>query len=347
MNRLGLSTLFQGISRISAIFINACVFAFLLVATVGCNKQDEQPQSDVLRIGIFPNLTHAHGLIARHMNRLGEDIFRKSIENSLGRPIQLRFYSYNAGPGAMEAMFAGSLDASYVGPGPAINAYAKSKGNLLEVVSGAVLGGSGLVVPQQLANQPIAGETFRGKTVATPQLGNTQDVACRSWFEKQGLHVTTAGGDVRILPTPNPEQLSLFRSGKLDGVWTVEPWISRLESQAGGVLVLPEPEAVTTVLVVNKRYENKSPDVTQALIKAHRELTAWINEHPEEAQKMVIEELQDITHSAMDPELVRKAWGRMNFSTELDQAALDQLVRDATKCGFYKTLPDINGILRK
>ena len=247
-------------------------------------------------------------------------------------------------PSAMEAMFANSLDFTYVGPGPAINAYSKSNGTLLQIVAGAVQGGAGLVVP------PHSGawtqKDFQGKIIATPQLGNTQDIACRTWLALGGVAVTQSGGDASILPTPNPEQISLFRQGKLDGSWTVEPWISRLEKEAGGKLLFLETDAVTTVLTAQKRILEKQPDVAQAIIEAHRELTLWIIEHPQEAQKIVVEELKELTRSSIDPSLILHAWPRLVFTNKISEEKLQVFAKVTVRTGFYKELPRVEGIIR-
>ena len=183
---------------------------------------------DTIRVGHFPNITHVQGLVAQHLSRTG----RRWFEPRLGTDVKIEWYVYNAGPSAMEAILADSIDLTYVGPSPTLNAYAKSGGEEVRIIAGAAAGGAALVVqPNSGLQQPA---DFRGKTIATPQLGNTQDVACRAWLSNGGLKITQTGGDAFIVPTPNPDQLSLFQRKKLDAVWTVEPWVSRLEREAGG-----------------------------------------------------------------------------------------------------------------
>jgi NitT/TauT family transport system substrate-binding protein len=147
----------------------------------------------------------------------------------------------------MEAIFADAIDLAYVGPSPAINAYAKARGEDIRIIAGAAEGGAALVV------QPDAGlrraADFKGKKIGTPQLGNTQDVAARAWLSSGGLRITLTGGDAQVIPTANPDQLSLFQQRQLDAVWTVEPWVSRLEIEAGGKVLLEETGSVTTVVV--------------------------------------------------------------------------------------------------
>src|ERR1700747_3860283 len=151
-------------------------------------------QKTTIRFGHFPNITHAQGVIAHALSRQGKGWF----EERLGPNVEMQWFTYNAGPSAMEAIFAGSLDVTYVGPGPALNAYLKSNGEEIRVISGAANSGSALVVK---ADSPIkTPEDFRGKKIATPQLGNTQDISCRAWLKAHGFNVTQTGGDVMVVP---------------------------------------------------------------------------------------------------------------------------------------------------
>lgn len=144
------------------------------------------------------------------------------FEQRLGADVKIRWFVSNAGPSAMEAIFAKSIDLTYVGPNPAINAHLKSGGEEIRIVAGACSGGAALVV--QADGRIKTDADFRGKKVATPQFGNTQDVAARAWLHSKGYRVTMTGGDVLVLPTANADQLALFKKGDLDAVWTVEPW---------------------------------------------------------------------------------------------------------------------------
>src|SRR5437763_9631322 len=168
----------------------------------------------VIRFGHFPNITHAQGVIAHALTRQGKGWF----EQRLGPNVEIQWFTYNAGPSAMEAIFARSLDVTYVGPGPALNAYFKSNGEEIRVISGAANGGAALLVK---ADSPIkAPADFRGKKIATPQLGNTQDISCRAWLKAQGFKVTQTGGDVMVIPTANPSQLALCQNGTGAAPWT-------------------------------------------------------------------------------------------------------------------------------
>ena len=169
--------------------------------------------------------------------------------------------------------------------------------------------------------------------------------SARACFSRGGLHVTQRGGDVTILPTPNPEQLSLFRQGKLDGVWTVEPWVSRLVLTAGGRVLVDEKESIATVLVCGAEFLREKPEVAKALVQAHEELNEWIRLHPDEAQLIVVRELEELTHSRIDPALIAEAWKSIVIKDRISIPKLRQFVQDAHQAGFMKEVPDIGGLV--
>jgi NitT/TauT family transport system substrate-binding protein len=296
-------------------------------------------QGTTVRVGHFPNITHVQALVARAFERQGRSWFAER----LGPGIKIEWYTYNAGPSAMEAIFADSLDLTYVGPNPALNAYARSRGNEARVIAGAVNGGSALVVQGDSTLSKPA--DFKGKRIATPQFGNTQDVAARAWLVAGGLRITQTGGDAHVVPTSNPDQLSLFQSKQLDGVWTVEPWVSRLESEAGGKVLVEEKEAITTVLVSSAGFLAKNRDLAKRFVTAHRELTEWIGKNPDEAQRLAREELQASFRLDMSPELVARAWSRMVITPDTTREAFQSFVTSAQKVGFLRDTPDLSRLI--
>ena len=311
------------------------VMALLLVA--GCNQED--PNSKVIRMGGFPNVTHVQALVARNMSRHGEGWFERYLPG-----YSIEWYTYNAGPTAMEALFGRTADLTYVGPSPALNAYAVSAGREVRLLAGAVNGGAALMVAPE--SGITRAEDFKGRSIATPQLGNTQDVSCRAWLTRNGLSCTLEGaGDCRVAPTPNSMQLQLMKQGDIDACWTVEPWVSRLESMAGARILVQEPDVVTTVLVGRVGWLQNHPQEAATIIRAHRELTQWIIDHPEEAQARVVEELTELTQAPMEPELVRSAWKRLRMTTEIDLPGLQQFVDDAQKAGLLDRIPPLEGMI--
>jgi NitT/TauT family transport system substrate-binding protein len=290
----------------------------------------------VIRVGHFPNITHVQGLVAHNLSRQGKGWF----EARLGAEVAIQWFTYNAGPSAMEAIFAKSLDLTYVGPGPALNAYAKAQGEEIRIVAGAVNGGAALVVQSDSGLK--APSDFKGKKIATPQFGNTQDIACRAWLVAGGLKITQLGGDAQVLPTQNPDQLPLFQQKKIDAVWTVEPWVSRLENEAGGKVLIEESDAATTVLVSSAKFLNEKPELAGKFVQANRDLTDWISKNPAEAQKIVKAELLAETRSDMSAELIAHAWKRIIFTSEIPRASVQAFVTNSQKAGFMKTAPDIS-----
>lgn len=303
----------------------------------GCER--ENPDSRELRMGCFPNVTHVQGLVARNMSRRGEGWFERYLP---GYTIQ--WHTFNAGPTAMEALFGKTADVTYVGPSPALNAFAVANGREIRLLSGAVNGGSALMTaPGSGIRSP---QDFRGRSIATPQLGNTQDVSCRAWLQKNGLSCTLeGGGDCRVAPTPNAMQLQLMKQGDIAACWTVEPWVTRLEMMAGAQILVQEPDVVTTVLAARTGWLKHHPKEARTLIQAHRELTQWIIDHPEEAKKHVTDELSELTQTPMEPEVVEQAWKRLKLTTDIDLPGLEQFVKDAQKAGLLDRVPPLQGMI--
>src|SRR5437667_4072026 len=314
-----------------------------LIAVVGAlavflpNSRAEE--KTVIRFGHFPNITHAQGVIAHALSRQGKGWFEKY----LGPNVEIQWFTYNAGPSAMEAIFAKSLDVTYVGPGPALNAYLKSNGEEVRVISGAANAGAALVVK---ADSPIKTPAdFRGKKIATPQLGNTQDISCRAWLKAQNFKVMLTGGDVMVIPTANPDQLGLFQTGGVEAVWTVEPWVTRLEREAKAKVFLEDKDIITTWLACSVKFFNAHRDLAKKIVAANKELTDWIQTHPDEAQKLLITELKEETKADFAPEAVAQAWKRIKFTTDVSPELVAKAVQDGKDAGFLKGSTDTSKLI--
>ena len=320
----------------------------LLLGTLGvlcgCGVSQNRAEAGAdttLRVGHFPNITHAQGLIASQLSFEGRGWF----EERLGAGVKIEWSVYNAGPSAMEALAANSIDLTYVGPSPALNLYFRSKGDEVRIVSGAASGGAALVVRGDgTLNKPA---DFKGRVIGTPQLGGTQDVACRAWLIQQGYRITQTGGDVMVVPTSNPDQLSLFSSKKIDGVWTVEPWVSRLELEAGGRIYLEQKEIPTTLLVASVRALEEKRDLVKKFVAAHEELTGWINTNPDEAKKLANAALKRLTKREMSAELIGHSWPRLTFGTAVNRDALASSVADARSVGFLRGGADLSRLVEE
>jgi NitT/TauT family transport system substrate-binding protein len=296
-------------------------------------------QTPTLRVGHFPNVTHVQGMVAHALSRQGKGWF----EERTGAKIE--WFVYNAGPSAMEALFAKSVDLTYVGPNPAINAYAKSNGAEVRIVAGALDGGSALVVQGDSALAKPA--DFRGKKIGTPQLGNTQDVAARAWLVGGGLKITQTGGDAQVIPTANPDQLALFKQKYVDAVWTVEPWVTRLVTEGQGKILIEDREAITTVLAVRTDVLQTQRELVKKFVAAHAELTDWINKNPRDAQRLLREELAAVTRTTISEDLIAKAWARIVPTKDVSRAVFDNFIKSAQAVGFLRNMPDPARLIEK
>lgn len=333
--------------------IKARVLAALLASAglVGCSATAAPAASDgtpdsapaggatTLRLGYFPNVTHATGIAG-----VQEGIFAEA----LGDDVTLDVRTFNAGPDVVEALFADALDASYIGPNPAINAFTRSaeSGGAIRIVAGATSGGAFLVVRDGIA----APEDLRGTTIATPQLGNTQDVALRAWLSDQGLTADVqGGGDVSILPQANAQTLDTFISGDVDGAWVPEPWATRMIEEAGGTIMVderdlwPDGEYVTTHLIVRTAFLEQHPDVVKRLLEGHIAATRFVNDQPADAQATVVEAIETMTGSPLSPDVIAAAWENLVFTNDPIAASLQESAEDAETLGFLET-SDLTGI---
>src|SRR6201981_136254 len=316
--------------KISKVFATICVW---LAAALCCFGEVK------IRVGHFPNITHAQGVVAHALSRQGKGWF----EQRLGEGAKIEWFVYNAGPSAMEAIFAKSIDLTYVGPGPALNAYTKSNGEEVRLVAGATNGGAGLAVqPDQSLKMPT---DFRGKKIATPQLGNTQDISCRAWLKAQGFRVTLTGGDVTVIPTANPDQLALFQNGGVDAVWTVEPWVTRLERDAKARVFLEDKDTITTWLVSSVKFLRDRREFAKKIADANAELTKWMQQNQAEAQKLLIEELKAETRANFAPDSVAQAWNRIQFTSDVSRDLIGKSVQDGKDAGFLRGSTDTSKLV--
>jgi NitT/TauT family transport system substrate-binding protein len=301
-----------------------------------------------LRLGYFPNITHAPAVVG-----VEEGIFA----GKLGSNVRLETNTFNAGPAAIEAIFSGALDATYIGPNPTVNAFAKSKGAAVRVIAGAASGGVALVVKPTITSV----EDLRGKKIATPQLGNTQDVALRYWLKEKGLKTTKeGGGDVTVVPQENAQTVETFGSGAIDGAWVPEPFVSRLVNAGGKVLVderdlWPDKKFVITNLVVSTKFLTAHPDLVKKLVEGQVAANEFVNTKPAEAQQAISEHIGKITGKPLDLKLIKQAWPTLEFlndpiaaslKTGLDHAIAVELTEPVDLKGLHD-LTFLNEVLKE
>jgi len=297
-----------------------------------------QGNAATIRVGAFPNVTHAQAMVGKANGW---------FEKVMGPQVKIQWTSFNAGPSAIEALFAGAIDMTYIGPNPAINGYVRSNGEALRVVAGAASGGASLIVRNDAGiNRP---EDFHRKRVASPQFGNTQDVALRNWLQQHGMKSNDKGGDVQIIPMANPDQLTLFLRKDLDAAWAPEPWATRLIHEGNGRLFLderslwPNSQFVIGLLVVNTKFLKTHPDLVKNWIRAHVELTDWINAHPSEAKKLLNEQILRETGKALPQIVLDEAFSRLQVTYDPLHAALNRAAHQAFDNGFLgRQMPDLS-----
>ena len=300
-----------------AAMMTGCVSA---AADSGDSSADAAPVSEI-RLGYFANVTHAPALVG-----VAEGLFQKELGD-----VTVSTQVFNAGPAAIEALSAGAIDATYIGPSPSINTYIQSAGASARIVAGAATGGAALVVRDGIDSP----DDLRGKTLASPQLGNTQDVALRTWLGDEGYRTDTSGsGDVHVTPTDNAQTLTLFQQGKLDGAWLPEPWVSRLIIDAGAHVLQDEADLwndgafPTTVLLVRKQFLDEHPDVVAALLKGNEAAVTWIADHPDRAPKVINDAIAKATGKPLDDTVIDRALEHVTFSVDPHADTFETLVKN-------------------
>ncbi len=289
-----------------------------------------------VRLGHFPNLTHAPALYA-----LEKGIYAKDM----GGNVTLAVTRFNAGPEEVQALFSNDLDIAFIGPSPAVNAFQKS--NAVRIIAGATSGGAALVVKSSITSV----EQLKGKTLATPQLGNTQDVALRTFLKSKGLKTTTTGtgGDVTIRPQDNSQTLDTFKQGKIDGAWVPEPYASRLVYEDGGHVLVdegtlwPNGKYATTEVLVRKTFMDEHSDLVEKFLKAHIEAIDAMNANPTDAQATVNNAIAKITGKALKPDVLASAWKHLTFTWDPEISTVQRSADNAKALGLISS-SNISGI---
>ena len=288
--------------------IIATILGITIIFTAVHQSFSQTEEKKVLKIGYFPNINHAQAVIG-----IGNGDFQKV----LGANVEIKPFIFNAGPSAIEALFAKQVDATYVGPNPAINGYVISEGKDVRIISGATSGGAVFVIRSDSGiNSP---SDFANKKFGSPQLGNTQDVALRNYLLEHGYKTVENQGNVHILPAKNSDILTLFLKKDIDGAWVPEPWGERLIKDANGKLFLderdlwPDGKFVTGLILVRTDYLKQNPDVIENLLKANVEETQWINDNKEEAIKTFNTELKKLTGQTIPEDVLQQSLDKVGI----------------------------------
>jgi NitT/TauT family transport system substrate-binding protein len=299
-----------------------------------------QRTANTIRVGAFPNLTHSQAMVGRANG---------FFDRALGPGVKIEWKTFNAGPAAMEALFAGAIDMTYIGPNPAIQGYVRSNGEAVRIIAGATSGGASLVVRSDSGIQKP--EDFHGRKVASPQQGNTQDVALRAWLLAHGMKSIDKGGDVQVIPMANPDQMTLFLKKELDAAWAPEPWATRLIREGNGRRFLderdlwPQGRFITCHLVVSTKFLADNPELVKKWLRAHVELTEWINGHQPEAKKILNLEVRAETGKAVPPTELDEAFARFEVTYDPLRSSLMTAAKSSFDAGFLgRQMPDLSGL---
>lgn len=309
-------------------------FALLLLPGVASAQQI------TVHVGHFPNVTHAQAVVAEA---------RHDLQSAFGPNVRVDWKLFNSGTEETQALFAGAIDIAYIGPGPSVTGYVRSHGQAFRVIAGAVSGGASLVVRGDSGIKKP--EDFHGKRIATPSLGNTQDIALRAWLQAHHLRTIQQGGDVTVVPVQNADQLTLFLRKQIDAAWAPEPWASRLVHRAHGRVFLderslwPQGRFVTTQVVVTTRFLHEHPDLVKQFLAAHVAITRWIQSHPDQARQVIARELQRETHEALLPQVLQDSLAHLEVTWDPIRSSLVQDAHEAQAAHFLPSvIPPLDGL---
>ena len=302
------------------------------------SNNDVSSQSRTLRIGYFPNLNHAQAVIGLQQGGDFQRILNANNSNG-NNSVKIESFVFNAGPSAIEALFGGQIDVAYVGPNPAINGYLASGGQGIRIISGVASGGASFVVRNNSGIESI--KDLGGKKFASPQLGNTQDVALRKYLMDNGFKTTENGGNVTVVPITPADILTLMLKMEIDGAWVPEPWATRLVKEANGKIFVDERELwppdgkfVTANIIARTDYLKENPDIIKRLLQAHIDKTVWINENKEQAITTFNGALKKITGQTIPEDEIRDALMRLELTYDPIKESLFKMADNAYELGY-------------
>jgi len=306
----------------------------ILYGLTGCSSKKVENEAVNVRVGYFPNITHSQALVGRE-----QGTFQKAI----GEKNKIDWKLFNAGPAEIEAFFAGAIDIGYIGPGPAINGYAKSKGDI-KIIAGATDAGAIFVSKKGLVIKNL--KDLSGKKIAVPQFGNTQDLTLRSILSTSGLKDKTKGGTVEVRQAANADILTLLQKGDIDAALVPEPWGSRLIKEANANIILDykavfrDGKYTTAVVVVRTEFLKDHPQIVENFIKNHVEVTDFINKNQDKAKVIVNKQITELTKKGISKDVLDAAFNRLTITNNPEKDSVLEFVNASVKEGFLKTKPD-------
>jgi NitT/TauT family transport system substrate-binding protein len=325
--------------------ITSVIIGAVIATSIFSNAPDSVTESSIhtpspiLRIGYFPILNHAQAVIG---------IAKGDFQKSVGKEIAIKPEVFGSGPPLIEALFANQIDLAYVGPNPTINGYVVSDGKALKIISGASSGGTVFVVRNDSGIKSI--KDFGNKRFATPQVGNTQDVALRKYLLQNGYKTKDEGGTVEVISAQISDIFTLMLTKQIDGAWVPEPWGTKLVKEANGRIFLdervlwPQGKYITANIIARTDYLRDNPETVKKFLAAHVDETNWINSHKSEAMDIFNEQLKALTGHIIKPDELKQAWSRIEFTYDPLKETLLKSANDSLKIGFLRTPPNLTGI---
>ena len=305
----------------------------------GCSSQNNTA-SDQIRIGFFPNITHTQALYGRNTGQ---------YEEAFGDDVTVQWLEFNAGPSEIEAIFAGEVDIGYIGPIPAINAYARSSGDVV-IIAGATDAGAILVTRPDLILDSV--DDLSGLKVAIPQLGNTQHLSLLHLLQEASLETTDNGGTVEVVATANADIMAMLDQGNIDAALVPEPWGAKMVGEVGANILLDEREVwrdgdyPVALVIVNKDFMDANPELVETFVATHLAITDEINADFEQAKTIINNELEALTGSALSQTVLDAAFSRIRISTTIDQEAIDGFIDILVASGYADPISDSENILQ-
>lgn len=313
----------------------SCFGVLLAFILCGCAKEPAiGPNGEpvALRVGYFPNITHAQPLIG---------IQRDDFQKSIGPDVKLIAQTFNAGPAVIEAVYAGHLDIAYVGPSPILNGFLQSKGEEVRVIAGSATNGVTVVGSKKRGITKF--EQFKGGRIATPQFANTQDISARHYITHElGAKLKSDGGETDIIPIANPDIETLFAKDQLDAAWVPEPWGSRLIHKNLAVQVIEEKELwpdksfANTSVIARRAFVEKNPDLVRRFLEAHVRITRELQRDPQSFAGPINAELKRITTKSLPDEVVAGALRRTGFSVNPSVESFKRFFKMGKEVGIIK-----------
>lgn len=327
------------IKKLAVVFLSAAI----LVGVLSSCSADEKAKAKekTVNVGYFPNLTHAQALVGLETG---------SFQESLGKDIKLNWVQFNAGPAAMGSLFSENLDIAYIGSGPAINGYIKSKGDI-QIISGAVNGGAVLLVGKDEKIDSI--KDLSGKKISIPQYGNTQDIALRKLLKEAGLKDKSKGGTVDVVQAKGGDTLTLLENGDISAAVVPEPWGAIIEKRLGAKVLLDEKELYrngeysTTLLVARKEFAKENPEIIESFLKTHDEITEYIVNNPKEAKEKIGNQLLKLTTKELPKGVIDMSFNRMTLSVDPKREALEDMTKTLKDIGYIRKTDEIKDIVLK